>query len=111
MSTALISECVYVARFSDGIVKVGRTSRIKPRMAKHMSQARKRGAYLTEHWSTPHHAAWAAEAQLRRLGRELGEVAWGTEYFCNVDYQQIISEAKAIFGISEQHEHRSSPAS
>jgi hypothetical protein len=73
---------IYVLGFSDGILKVGRTSNPHQRMILLRHEAKKRGATITNQWVTEFANAIRGEHYLIRVGAEHFPQAWGKEYFC-----------------------------
>lgn len=75
------STTIYFIGFSDGIVKVGRTSNFRTRFSGLRSEATKRSAYPTHSWSMEHGSARIAEHMLLRTARGMFGQPFGAEYF------------------------------
>lgn len=72
---------IYMLGFSDGIVKVGRTSNPTTRFRSLRAEGRRRGAEIEHEWLHVHEDARFAEWYLRMIGFNFSKRAWGTEYF------------------------------
>ena len=89
--------CIYVIEFSNGTVKVGRSSTPDTRLATHRSQGRKFGADITDQWVSPRHAEWHAnEAKLISIAKELGGTPAAAEYFTGVAFADITERARDL---------------
>lgn len=94
---------VYIVGYSDGVVKVGRTSNPGQRNKALSSEGRRRGAHITHQWEKPATNPELAEFMLREFGRTRAEKAWGDEYFRYPDAAEFIERASIFltFGIGE----------
>lgn len=72
---------IYVAGFSDDIIKVGRTANPSMRLYQHHLGARHRDEALSNWWVQPHDNANEAERALREVGKSYFSRAWGNEYY------------------------------
>lgn len=72
---------IYMLGYSDGIVKVGRTSDPKRRFNTLQAEGRRRGAEIEHRWLRVHDDPRRAEWYLRFIGFTFSKRAWGTEYF------------------------------
>jgi hypothetical protein len=76
-----MTDYVYVLGFSDGTVKVGRTSDPQQRISRHKYDASMRSATLEHSWVGRTSIPLQAELALIRIGRSSFPKAWGSEYF------------------------------
>lgn len=87
---------IYVIGFSDGVVKVGRTSNLTTRLRMLKSDAGKRGATIERRWASAHPDARGAEFHLRVVGRGFFTRAWGGEYF-TADFDEFMGCVETKF--------------
>lgn len=81
--------------FSDGVVKVGRTSNPHTRMITLRSEARVRGATIDRVWVSAHSDPRGAEWHLRLVGSHFKRFR-GTEYF-KADFDKFMRKLESKF--------------
>lgn len=90
---------LYVLRFSNGEVKIGRTEHLTSRLRQHRDGARGRGLTVTDQWvSEPHIEFDINEEALKEVALKLGGTPVGTsrEYFTGVDWAEMVTVAKRL---------------
>lgn len=86
---------VYIVKFSDGVIKVGRTANLHERFKSHRSVAKKRGATVSAAWSHDQGgSAVEAESRLKEYGQRMHPRAWGLEHFTG-DFDDFVTGARA----------------
>lgn len=100
---------LYGIEFSDGVVKVGRTTNPKVRRKNHATDAGLCGARITRHWQLGphrHEDACQGEAELIRFCSGRWTSAGGREYFASADLLEIAEYAIGIDDILRIFEGR-----
>jgi predicted GIY-YIG superfamily endonuclease len=90
---------LYVVEFTDGVVKVGRTSRLRQRINQHTTDASDRGAERARSWASHDHTyedALEGEQTLINFCREQWRAAWGREYFAGADFDEVADYGHGI---------------
>jgi hypothetical protein len=88
---------VYVLKFTNGLVKPGRTRNPKARLSDHAKNAQLFGAELADWWVSPLHDGWKEnEESLITFAGDLGGTALTTEYFSGVDFDDLLAKACAL---------------
>lgn len=88
---------VYVLRFSDNTVKVGRTIDPDERFEHHKTTARKDQSILTDMWVSPQHGnSNQTERKLIEFCRARGLKHRGNEWFSNVRYDDLVKYAEEL---------------
>lgn len=105
----MTDSAVYVAVGSNGLVKVGRSSRPKIRLQSLKRDFKLMGNEVINFYhSEPFRNSWSAEYELIKFAREYEgvEVAYGREFFRCIDPDACIEKAKslAIAGLNEMRE-------
>lgn len=86
---------VYMLGYSDGIVKIGRTSNFKQRRRALSAEGHRREADITRQWVRRSGDARRTEWYLRMLGYAHFERPWGTEYF-RADYAEFVDVMEKV---------------
>ncbi len=88
---------IYVIRFADGKVKVGRTIDPRGRMGSHKGTARTFGVEALEAWFSPLHMNYEAnESVLIDLVREAGGTTEQREFFSGVLFADAVAAAEGL---------------
>lgn len=90
-------EVVYVMQFSNGVIKIGRTSNFERRKHQHGAAAQAHGHDVVASWaSAPHHNVVATERALVEAMLAAGGVQRGREYFSGVSFEEACRHAAAL---------------
>ena len=97
---------VYAVFFNDGWVKVGRSMNPESRLRPHVLVSRMRGADLVEmHISSPLRDYAKAEADLISYCTARYEKTVGSEWFSNVDREELKSWMDSAFVVADSDDH------
>jgi hypothetical protein len=89
--------CVYVMRFSNGIVKVGRTLNAAKRFTEHARDAARYAAKIEHTWASPQHVGYAAnEKALIAFCEQRWHRSGAIEYFADADYGAVTAYAQKL---------------
>ena len=87
---------VYVLRYGDGAVKVGRTRGAGGRLKGHQTTGRVFGRQMVDWWVSPPHDDWKAnEKALIGIAAEMGTPI-AAEYFPGIDFAALVDRAKTL---------------
>jgi hypothetical protein len=87
---------VYVLRYDDGLVKVGRTRDARSRLTGHATTGRVFGRQLAEWWVSPPHDGWREnEKTLVSFAADLGAPV-AAEYFPGISFDDLVARAKTL---------------
>jgi hypothetical protein len=95
---------LYVIRFANGIVKVGRSATPTARVQVHKAEAERHGNALAEHWTSPAFEGFdVAEATLIGwCAARAGTLPHaGREWFSGLDYLAAVGEATRLADAAE----------
>jgi predicted GIY-YIG superfamily endonuclease len=85
---------LYVVAFSDGVIKVGRTSAAQERIKRHDWDAAKRGAKVVRWWiSVKHSNLSQTESVLKQCCSRHWALFAGDEYFADADFDTAVTYA------------------
>ena len=85
---------VYVIKFGNDMIKVGRTKDARSRVSGHRKDARTFGTSLARWWVSPLHDGWLEnEEALKSLAHELGGTPVSPEYFNGVSFDDLLAKA------------------
>lgn len=78
---------LYVIEFASGVVKVGKAVNPRRRIATHATHARVHGGEVRHSWVSERHAGFDVTERVLIEGcKQVGELAFGNEYFRSVDF-------------------------
>jgi hypothetical protein len=81
---------IYVVEFTSGVVKVGKSTAPKARLASHVHHALIHGGGVRRSWaSARHHGCTETERELIAYCKKDGVAAFGKEYFTGVSFADV----------------------
>ncbi len=88
---------LYVVEFSSGVVKVGKTTHPKSRLASHAKHAEIHGAEIRRSWTSQrHHGCSASERELIKFCSARGRRTAGREYYRDLSFDDAARYAELL---------------
>lgn len=90
---------LYVIRYANGLVKVGKATDTAERMRDHKREAARHGNPIVEHWTSPTHlfVDFAEHMLITWCERQPGAVTYsGREWFTGLSYAAAVEKADGL---------------
>ena len=88
---------LYVVEFTSGVIKVGQAVRPQSRLATHAAHARIHGGDIRRTWVSDRHAGYDGTERILIAGcKQVGELAFGREYFRGIEFDWASRYAEMV---------------